>query len=193
MRVQTLLLTLSLLLLQPLPGLAQSQRHPTDAEIQELLRDLRQKSRDAVDAEFYQDRRSSQERQQRDALVKAWSRVDQAIAPFLGNWVAIEENLMIFPAKNRGEVCIIGSYLDITDFYLGKVVDGILRTDMNLTYVLDSGFLVSTFVVDNQPGHYEYANPLPLENPLTSRYYTQLHPKVVQQFRQAGCKVGMPK
>ena len=192
MRAQTLLLTLALLLL-PLPGLAQSQRHPTDTEIEGLVRDLRQKLPDLMETGIYVDRRSPQERQQRQALVKAWSQVDSAIAPFLGNWSAIEENLMIFPAKNRGEVCVIDSYLDETDFYMGRVVNGTLRTEANLTFVLDSGFLVSTFVVDNQPGRYEYANPRPLENPLTSRYYTQLHPKVVQQFRQAGCVIGMPK
>jgi hypothetical protein len=142
---------------------------------------------------IYRDRRSPKERQQREAFVKAWSEVDSAIAPFLGNWMAIEENLVFFPSPNRGEVCIIDHNLDEADFYLGRVINGNLSTDTNLTLVLDSGFLVSIFVSANQAKRYEYANPRPLNNPMTSSYYAQYHPKIVEQFKQAGCLMGIPK
>jgi hypothetical protein len=101
--------------------------------------------------------------------------------------VAIEENLAIFPLPNKGEVCILDSSLDITEFYLGRIIDGNLHTDNNLVLVLDSGFLISIFVSDDRAGRYEYANPRPLDNPITSSYYNKYYPKVVEQFQQAGC------
>ncbi|MBW4522381.1 MAG: hypothetical protein KME16_22230 [Scytolyngbya sp. HA4215-MV1] len=192
MRAHFLVLGFAIALL-PLPGFAQSERHPTDAEITGLLREMRREMPNLMKSGVYRDRRNSEERRQREAFVKAWSQLDRAIAPFLGNWTAIEENVEIYPASKRGEVCIIDSYLDETDFYLGRVVNGKLRTDTNLTFVLDSRFLVSTFVVENRAGHYEYANPRPVDNPLTSTYYVKNHPKVVEQFQQAGCLLGIPK
>jgi len=190
MRSHFLFLTLTILLI-PLPGLAQSQRHPTNAEIESVLQDMHQEIPNLMQVGYYNDRRTPAERQQRDAFVEAWTETDRAIAPFLGNWSAIEENLIIVPSPTRGEVCIIDSYLEESDFYLGKVVDGNLYTDRNVTLVLDHGFLVSTFVSNGQAGHYEYANPRPVENPATS-YYAEYHPDIVDQFQQAGCLISPP-
>lgn len=191
MRPCFLLLALGIFLL-PLPAVAQSERHPTDAEVERLLEEMRQNIPNLIESGFYDDRRSSEVRQQRDNFVDVWADVDPAIAPFLGNWAAIEENLIIFPAPNQGEVCIIDSHLDASDFYLGRVVEGKLHTDTNLTLVLDSGLLVSTFVYDNQANHYEYGNPRPVEDPTTT-YYADYHPEIVEQFQQAGCLTGMPE
>ncbi|WP_204139526.1 hypothetical protein [Halomicronema sp. CCY15110] len=187
-----LLVPLTLLLL-PAPGFAQSERHPTDAEIVELLHEMQQAIPQLMETGIYSDRRSPEERQQRDTFAEAWSEVDATISPFLGDWVAIEENVAIFPTLTPGEVCIIDSYLDISDFYLGRVIDGNLSTDINLTFVLNSDFLVSTFVYDDQPGHYEYANPRPVQDPATSSYYSEYHPNIVEQFQQAGCWVEIPE
>jgi hypothetical protein len=186
------LLLIAAIALLPLPGLAQSERHPTAAEIEQLLQEMRQNIPNLIETGIYSDRRSPEVRQQRDDFVAAWAEVDAAIAPFLGDWIAIEENLAIFPTANPGEVCIIDSYLDLSDFYLGWVIEGQLYTDVNLTLVLDSGFLVSTFVYDNQAAHYEYANPRPVADPATSFYFAQYHPEIVEQFQQAGCLVESP-
>jgi hypothetical protein len=192
MRFHFLLLALVILLL-PLASFAQSDRHPSDTEIKKLISEMRQDIPRLMQTGIYRDRRSPKERQQREAFVKAWFEVDSAIAPFLGNWTAIEENLVIFPSPNRGEVCIIDHHLDIADFYIGRVIDGNLSTNTNLTLVLDSGFLVSIFVSANQAKRYEYGNPRPLNNPMTDSYYAKYHPKIVEQFKQAGCLTGMPK
>jgi hypothetical protein len=192
MRFHFLLSALTIIFL-PLASFAQSDRHPSNTEIEKLILEMRQDIPKLMQTGIYRDRRSLKDRQQREAFVKAWFEVDSAIAPFLGNWTAIEENLVIFPSPNRGEVCIIAHNLDEADFYMGRVIDGNLSTDTNLTLVLDSGFLVSTFVSANQAKRYEYANPRPLNNPMTSSYYTQYHPKIVEQFKRAGCLTGIPK
>ena len=170
MRLIPIALTLILL---PLPAFAQSQRHPTAAEIDVLLQELHDYIPNLLESGFYSDRRRPEERQQRDDFVEAWSQVDPAVAPFLGDWFAIEENLEIFPTADPGVVCVIDSYLDISDFYLGQVVAGHLQTDTNLTFVLDSGFLVSTFVYDNQAARYEYANPIAVKDPAAGSYYPE--------------------
>lgn len=192
MRFPYLLLCFIVLLL-PLPGFAQPQRYPTDAEIEKLLQVMRQTIPSLMKTGYYTDRRTPKERQQQQAFVEAWAKVDGAIAPFLGNWAAIEENYTIFPSSRRGEVCIIDSHLDQSEFYLGKVVDGKLYTDNKLVLVLDSGFLVSTYLYENRPSHYEYANPRLLENPVNSAYYAEYHPEIPGQFQQAGCLAESPK
>jgi hypothetical protein len=73
------------------------------------------------------------------------------------------------------------------------VVDGKIYTDTNLTFVLDSGFLVSTFVIEDQAGRYAYANPRPFDNPATSSYYAEYHPDIADQFQRAGCLTELPE
>ncbi len=192
MRLHFLLISLVVLLL-PLPGFAQSERHPTEAEIEKLLHEMRQEIPTLMETGIYSDRRSPEERQQRDTFAEAWSEVDETIAPFLGNWTAIEESVAIFPTLNPGEMCIFSTYLHSAEFHLGRVIDGNLSTDGNITFVLDSGFLVSTFVYENQARHYEYANPWPVQDPATSDHYAEYYPEVVEQFQQAGCLVEMPE
>ena len=192
MRAHFLLIPLVLLLL-PLPSFAQSERHPTAAEIEDQLQAMRQNLLHLRQTGIYDDRRPHNMRLQRDTFAEAWSEVDETIAPFLGDWTAIEENVAIYPTANPGEVCEIDSYLDISDFYLGQVVEGHLVTDINLTFVLDSGFLVSTFVYDDEAARYEYANPWPVEDPTTSSYFTEYHPELVEQFQQAGCLIEDPE
>ncbi|MEM9503560.1 MAG: hypothetical protein AAGA01_06345 [Cyanobacteria bacterium P01_E01_bin.43] len=192
MRAHFFLLPLALLLL-PLPSFAQSERHPTAAEIEDQLQAMRQNILQLMRTGIYDDRRPHAMRLQRDTFAEAWSEVDAATAPFLGDWTAIEENLAIYPTANPGEVCVIDSHLDLSDFYLGQVVEGHLVTDINLTFVLDSGFLVSTFVYDDEAARYEYANPRPLADPAASPYYVEYHPEIVEQFQQAECLTESPE
>ncbi|MGD1905989.1 MAG: hypothetical protein ACFB0C_08350 [Leptolyngbyaceae cyanobacterium] len=190
MRFLPIALAITLL---PLPAFAQSQRHPTAAEIEGLLQGFQESIPALLESGFYGDVRTPEVRQQQDTFVEAWSQVDPGVAPFLGDWFAIEENLEIFPTSDPGVVCVIDSYLDISDFYLGRVVEGHLQTDTNLTLVLDSGFLVSTFVYDDQAARYEYANPIPVKDPAVGSYFPEYHPNIVEQFQQAGCLVGLPE
>jgi hypothetical protein len=174
-----------------LPATAQSERYPTDIELQHLVQELRQSIADLQASGIYDDRRTPAEQQAISAFADAWAEVDPAIAPFLGEWTAIEESLYIYPAATRGEVCILDIYLDDGDFYTGQVRNSRVYTDQNLVFLLDSGYLGSTFVYDDQPGIYEYAHPRPLPDP--SEALRQYYPEAVAAFEEAGCLVGIPQ
>lgn len=176
-------------LLLPKLAIAQSLRYPTETELADLIQTFRLRIPQLMQTGYYTDRRTADERQQREAQVAAWAEVDGAIAPFLGEWMALEESLAIFPAQNPGEVCVIDSALEESDFYRGSIVDDKVYTDVGLVFVLDSGFLGSTFVTNNGAGLYEYANPLPMSDPSTSQYYQQYQPAMIERFQAAGCRI----
>ena len=171
---------------------AQSERYPTDPEIQQLIDEMRQRIPQLESTGIHLDRRTPEERQEQEDFVAAWAEVDPAIAPFLGSWTAIEETLMIYPSANRGEVCIIDMYLEDVDFYLGQVTDGKVYTERNLVFVLDSDFLGNTSVYNNQPHLYEYSHPGPVTHPATSDYFAEYYPQIELQFNLAGCIAGLP-
>lgn len=192
MGLHPLLSALTALVLLPSAALAQLDRFPTNAEIDSLIQSMRQDIPQLLETGIYSDRRSPEEREQIEALIAEWSVVDTAIAPFLGEWMAIEEALAIYPTGNPGEVCIFDAYgYEESAFYLGRVVDGKLYTDDNTVLVLDSGFLVITFVHGGQAGRYAYANPRSLVDPMTSPYFAEYHPDIAPQFQQAGCLINV--
>jgi hypothetical protein len=174
----------------PLLALAQSQRHPTDAELQELRQALQQAMNDPNYVRVYPDRRTPGEQESRAALVDAWAEVDPAIAPFLGEWTAIEESLYIYPAATRGEVCVLDVYLNEGDFYSGVIRDGRVYTTTNLVFFLNDNYLSSAFVYNDQPETYEYANPRPLPDSLAQ--LEQYYPEMMAAFHAAACQVGLP-
>jgi len=173
-----------------LPAIAQSERFPTDAEQQQLMQQMRQKLPELEASGIYTDRRTLAEQWVAAEFSNIWAEGDPAIAPYLGEWVAIEESLYIYPSMTPGEVCILDIYLDQGDFYTGQVHDGNIYTDANLVLLLDSGYLGSTFVYDNQPGIYEYANPRPLSTPLEA--LSEWYPDAIAAFQAANCAVGLP-
>ncbi|MEO1068973.1 MAG: hypothetical protein AAFW95_07605 [Cyanobacteria bacterium J06638_6] len=174
-----------------LPAIAQSERYATDAELQQLAQELRQRIPDLQAGDYYRDRRSFEDWQALSAYAEVWDEADPAIAPFLGEWAAIEEALYIYPAAMRGAVCIVDINLDEGEFYIGQVRDGKVYTDRNGVLLLDNNFLGSTFVYSDQPGLYEYANPRPLPNP--SAEMRQYFPEAVAAFEASGCLVGLPQ
>ncbi|MEO0536038.1 MAG: hypothetical protein AAF215_19460 [Cyanobacteria bacterium P01_A01_bin.123] len=178
------------------PAEAQSERHPTDAEIQQLVEEMRQRIPQLESTGIHLDRRTPEERQEQEDFAAAWAEADPAIAPYLGSWTAIEETLMIYPSASRGEVCIVDMYLEDVDFYRGQVVDGKVYTERNLVFVLDSDFLGSTSVYDNQPRLYEYSHPGPVTHPSAinyfSGYFSQNNLGLVTQFDEAGCLAEFP-
>lgn len=194
MTLSTVALALWSVVGQAAPVWSQSLRFPTEAEQQQLLQDMRQDLPERLESEIYTDRRTPEQRQQAAEFSEAWAEVDEAIAPFLGEWFAIEESLAIYPSPHRGVVCIIDTYLDESNFYMGFALNGHIYTTTNMVLMLDSGFLVSTFVLGygEVPDHYEYANPRRLQHPADLEIFAQMHPTVVEQFQQAGCKADMP-
>ncbi|MEO1149140.1 MAG: hypothetical protein AAFY26_26680, partial [Cyanobacteria bacterium J06638_22] len=91
---------------------------------QSLEQQFQQALPDYVETGYYTDGRTDEEIQARETWAAEWAEQDAAIAPFLGMWVAIEEDLMIFPGPVVGEVCIVDSHLDESMFYTGMVIDG---------------------------------------------------------------------
>lgn len=173
------------------PAIAQSERYPTATELQQLAQELRRKIPDLQASGFYSDRRTFEEWQERSAYAAAWAGVDPAIAPFLGEWTAIEESLYIYPATARGGVCILDVYQDESKLYTGQVRDGKLYTDQNQVFFLDNNFLGNASVYDNQPSLYEYAHPRPLPNP--SEELGQYYPETMAAFEASNCLVGLPQ
>ncbi|MEM0979277.1 MAG: hypothetical protein AAGH78_03285 [Cyanobacteria bacterium P01_H01_bin.58] len=175
------------------PARAELERYATDAEIQELVTAMRQRLPQIQATGYYLDRRTLEEQSERAAFAAAWMEVDPEIASFLGDWTALEEALMIYPAAERGKVCIVDIYLDEADFYQGEVIDGKIYAANNLVLVLDSGFLGSVFVNGNQPGLYEYSHPRPLKDPATADYFAEYYPAIPSQFAPAGCIADLPE
>ncbi|MGB3491402.1 MAG: hypothetical protein WBA57_01650 [Elainellaceae cyanobacterium] len=188
------LLTALISLGLPVAAEAQSLRFPTESEQQSLIEEMRQTIPQLMESGMYSDRRTAIERDEAEAFSQAWAEVDPAVAPFLGEWYAIEESLAIYPSPHPGVVCIVDTYLDISDFYLGFVLNEKVYTSTHMTLVLDSDFLVSLGVYgdDQSPSHYEYAHPRIPQTPAASDYYVNMHPEIVEQFNRAGCRVGAP-
>lgn len=185
------LASVGLLILTGLPvALAQADRYPTEAEIQQLLQELRENIPELEATGIYTDRRTSAEQEARDAYSDAWAEVDTAIAPYLGEWTAVEESLYLYPTVNEGEVCILDIHLDLGDFYMGEVRDGKVYTTINHVLVLDSDFLGSTAVYEGQPSIYPYANPRPL--PESFEQLEQYYPEMMTAFYEAVCLTGLP-
>ena len=183
--------SVGLLILTGLPvALAQADRYPTEAELQQLLQELRENIPELEATGIYTDRRTPAEREARDAYADAWAEVDTAIAPYLGEWTAIEESLYLYPAANEGEVCILDIHLDLGDFYMGEVRDGKVYTTINHVLVLDSDFLGSTTVYEGQPSIYPYANPRLL--PESFEQLEQYYPEMMTAFYEADCLTGLP-
>ncbi len=188
-------LSMGLLLIAGLPitASAELERYPTDQEVQQLVRQFQQKLPQLQNdtTGIYHDRRSPLEKQQLQQFTQAWNQVDPAVAPFLGEWFAIEESLAIYPTSVPGQVCIIDAHLDDVVFYLGRVSDRRVKTAMHLILVREGDYLASLFISEEKPGSYEYGNPRWVNNP-TRQTYFQNKPEILRQFKQAGCQSGLP-
>ncbi len=188
-----LLSSLAGLMLVAAPSWSQPERYPTEAELERLQTQLHEQADDLRQTSIYHDRRSSPEQQASQDFVAAWAEVAPAIAPFLGHWIAIEEDVLIVPTPDlSNEVCIVDTYLDGSEFYYGRVIDGRLYTDQNVVFFLESSFLGAASVYDDQAAVYPYANPLRPTDPASWGTFVAQHPEVVEQFQAAGCVVGEP-
>ncbi|MFB2923452.1 MULTISPECIES: hypothetical protein [Aerosakkonema] len=189
-------LSLTIITASFLPVLAQQQfeRYPTAAEIQRL----RSKLREQIRRNNVGDSRSQVEKQRRESFVRAWSRIDPAIAPFLGKWSGYEEGLSVYPSNRRGRVCLIYIGIQAADFGLGTVSNEVIRTD-DKEVILKEGDYLGVVTVRNDradiPVEIPYNSPTVLE---AARQFAQLSAnaqdvdKVVRQFNAAGCTAGLP-
>jgi hypothetical protein len=174
------------------PEILPFERYPTVAEITDLHRELSQSIPQLLTSGFHTDWRTPEQRQQRAALVAAWTEVDSEVAPFLGKWVAIEEDLAIFPTATPGVVCIVDTYLGGSEFERGMIVAGALYTDGGSVLVLEGEFLGNFFVTEGEAYSYPYSHPSPLQDPADIDIYASRYPDVVEAFEAHGCLVPMP-
>lgn len=193
MRYSPLLLSSCLVLLVAAPSWAQSQRYATDEEIDALIEQHQSAMPELIETGFYRDYRSLAERHQLEYWANAWAEVDEAIAPFLGHWMAIEEDIAIFPAPVAGQVCIVDTHLDQSDFYLATVQDGKLYADNQSMFVPTGEYILTISTYDDVPTLYPYNSPVVSTSPASSEFFADFHPEVVRDFEAAGCLTGLPQ
>jgi hypothetical protein len=182
------------------PVWAESRRYPTEQELQSLMQMFNQDIARFKQKPVMRDLRSPQEKQQRVAFVKAWAQVDLEVAPFLGHWTAIEESMMIYPSRTKGEVCILETFIPEQNesgvsLTFGKVVKGQIRTSYHTVLMQNGDFLGSASVDQGKLSVYKYFYPRPLQDPATVSYLSRdlsRDKSVITRFRQAGCTAALP-
>ncbi|MEC4868424.1 MAG: hypothetical protein SAJ11_20315 [Jaaginema sp. PMC 1078.18] len=184
-----------------------SERYPNEREMQQFRLQFPRRIQEVLSGSvsyYLDDNRTPATKQQYQAFVNAWSRVNPAIAPFLGSWVGYEERVTIYPTNTPNKVCIIeGNEEGFTAFTIGRVLsNGDLRTD-NRKFIIRSGnYLASAGIYDNQI----YTGDLPLHSPrppfvpsLSTLATLEETPAVENEKRQTlrrfnaeGCKAQFP-
>ncbi len=195
----SLLVILSILTISYLPSFAQSERYPTSAEIQKLREKLRQQIREIQSTGQVTDNPNVALRRNRESFVRDWLRIDPAIAPFLGEWGGYEESLAVYPSNTRGRVCLIYIGIQATDFSLGNVSNGVVRTSDREVILKEGEYLGIGVVMNNQPDipvAVPYQSPTVLQPPREfaklSAATTQEIEQVVRKFNESGCRIGLP-
>ncbi|MEG4087942.1 hypothetical protein [Microcoleus sp. Pol12B4] len=202
----TITISLGILAAVSLPIIAQqSQRYPTENELQQLMKGFRNFVASPPEGSrgFYlRDPRNAAQSQDLKAFVRAWLPVNPDIAPFIGQWTALEETTSIYPSSIRGRACIVETFIppkpDIgISFAVGTVSGKSIKTS-NLTVLLQQGnYLGVAFIntSNDRPGIYEYAWPKPLTNPaeLVRGVPPAKRNQLLQQFKEAGCTHALPQ
>ncbi|MFB2917832.1 hypothetical protein [Aerosakkonema funiforme] len=200
----TFTVSLAILAAICLPVIAQSQRYPTDAEVQRLIARFRQHK------QVVADERTPLQIRIRDTFVRAWSQSDSSIAPFLGEWFSVLEtsyaqSLMIYPSSSRGRVCIIHGYFPDGDdpssflFAMGSVSNGQIRIDrgdLGRSLVIKQGNDLALLGIYKSQGAdiWKFSYPKPLKQPtIPSLQNKPEAAKIIQQFNVNGCTAYPPE
>ncbi|MDM3845993.1 MAG: hypothetical protein PT116_13325 [Aphanizomenon gracile PMC638.10] len=179
-------------------------RQPTNAEIKRLRQELQQQIRrtknNNVGAGYLQDRRTQVEKKTRESFVRAWSKTEPGLAPFMGIWSGYENSEHIYPSNTKGQVCIVSTTEGYGSFKTGILSNGLIKTNggevlfKEGNYYLGSAFLKNGRFVSNNseiPLH----SPTPVE-PLNRlfEYISEASEKnqISQQFKAAGCTSSLP-
>lgn len=195
------LLSLTILIGGSLVGVAQPvfERYPTAAELQRLREKLRQQIRAIENSGNVGNGGNTSERQRRESFIGAWSRIDRAVAPFLGEWTGYEEGLAVYPSNRRGRVCLIYIAPREIELSFGNVSNGQIRTNEGEVIIKEGDFLGVARVINNRadiPVEVPYSSPTVLRSARDyagdSATSTQEIEKVVGQFNAAGCTANLP-
>ena len=207
--ILSLIVSCAVLVTGSLSVYAQSQRYPTDAEIQRLIREFQQRassppySRECCGG-WEADKRTPSQKQTLESFVKARSQIEPTVAPFLGWWVNNDGDIGVYPSNVRGRVCVIrASPVPSYKFSVGSIdkkhirLTGELAGRVLINQKNQSGnvFLLVAFVDrDNvaraEPGSDIYTYPELPKDPTKlgiSKANPQENSKIVREFKAAGC------
>lgn len=178
-----------------LSALAQT-RQVTNVE----LRKLRQELQKAItlskknNSTFIQDHRTAKEKQDRESFIRAWSKIEPGLAPFLGWWWGYEDMRYIYPSNTKGHVCVIssndGGY---GSFATGIFSNGVIQTSRDELLLKERAYLGSASL---EKGRFVRNYDIPLNSPKPLEPLTKLFQEisefqhkseVYQQFNAAGC------
>jgi hypothetical protein len=194
---------------------AQSQRYPTNAEIQKIIRQFQQRassppfSRECCGG-WEADRRTAAQKQPLESFVKAWSQADPSVAPFLGWWANNDGQIGIYPSNVRGRACVIHvSPRPSYKFTVGSISSGKIslsgdlagRVLLNQRNMSGNTFLLVAYVGSDNiaraaPGSDIYTYPelpqAPTKLPL-SKANPQENSRMIREFNATGCTVSLPQ
>lgn len=211
----SLIISLTIITIGSLSVYAQSQRYPTNAEIQQIIREFQKRASSPPLAReccggTERDTRTTAQRQPLESFVKAWSQAAPTVAPFLGWWVNNDGEIGVYPSNVRGRVCVIhvSPGLDYK-FSVGSISNRQINLSRDLAgWVLlnqrnsigNTFLLVASVGSDNiaraSPGSAIYTYPelpqAPTKLPL-SKASPQENSRIVREFNAAGCTVSLPK
>jgi hypothetical protein len=126
-----------------------SERYPTPQEMQQLMSEFQRQIARLPEtikiAPVYSDRRSPLEKQQYESFIQAWTKLDPTIAPFLGSRQIIED-LLVYPSRVKGRVCIIQPYFFSEKENGVKVAIGKVENDRILTDAKQIIFVKKTYM-----------------------------------------------
>jgi len=179
------------------------ERYPTNAEIRRLRQEFHQKTipatRKAMRDGFIRDDRTASDLENRASFIKAWSRANPSIAPFLGEWGAQEEWLLIFPSNVRGRACVIsipGDEPNVVAFGLGSVSNKQFRVNFGdesyNVFIQEQDFLGDIQVHQNKAVVWPHWLPKPLKE-LSNSFYGRDTSRIIPQFQAAGCTASLPE
>lgn len=201
-----LLIVISTVIALALPAWTQmqSERYPTDAELQKAIEKFR------LDISAFQRSRQFTTRPLIPALelfITAWLQVDPAVAPFIGTWSEPKYDWSIYPSNIRGRVCVLFNQLirggtgNNAYFSLGSVSNGQLRIkgesftgESYRVFIREKNYLGSVSVQSNRTEIHPFVHRLPLISPIKLPITnSQEKSKIIQQFTRAGCTISVPK
>lgn len=174
-------------------------RQPTNAEIkrlhQELQESIRHLKNNSTVAHHVEDRRTQAEKNERESFVRAWSKIEPSLAPFMGAWHGYESSRYIYPSNTKGRACVVVREEGIATFNTGVLFNGVIRTNNGGLLFKEGDFLGSVLLekgrfIRNYETPFHHPRPLePLTKMLDSLYDASPAHKnqIAQQFKAAGC------
>ena len=179
-------------------------RQPTNAEIKRLRQELQQQisrtKNNNVGASYLQDRRTQVEKKTRESFVRAWSKTEPGLAPFMGIWSGYEHSEHIYPSNTKGKVCIVSTGEGSGSLTTGILSNGLIKINGRKIMLFKEGNFLGyallkngRFVSDN--GEIPLNNPGPIEplnRLLESIFEASEKNQISQQFKAAGCTSSLP-